>query len=244
VAGAGRYGGAAFAGTRYVAAGTLRNQGVYVRRNFGNYNAFNRGWYTRHPGAWFAAGWAAGYAWRAATWPSCLTFVGYPVSTAPVYYDYGNNVTYQGGNVYYNDEVYRTEAEYAQEAAAIADTGRQAQPVQDDQWQPLGVFALTKGDETVSNDIFQLAINKDGVVRGNYYNALTDAVLPVYGSLRKTTQRIAWTIGDNKERVYETGLYNLTKEETPVLVHFGNDRTEQYTLFRIEQKEDQPAPKG
>jgi hypothetical protein len=38
--------------------------------------------------------------------------------------------------------------------------------------------------------------------------------------------------------VFETGLYNLTKAEAPVLVHFGKDRTQQWLLIRLKQ----PAP--
>ena len=97
---------------------------------------------------------------------------------------------------------------------------------------------MVKGDETTSNDIFQLAINKDGVIRGNYYNAVSDSVTPVFGSLDKKSQRIAWTIGDKKEPVYETGLYNLTEQETAMLVHFSKDHTEQYNLFQVPPQED------
>ena len=43
----------------------------------------------------------------------------------------------------------------------------------------------------------QLAVNKDGVIRGNYYNALSDATVPVYGQVDKKTQRAAWTVGDS-----------------------------------------------
>jgi hypothetical protein len=96
---------------------------------------------------------------------------------------------------------------------------------------------MVQGDETTSNDIFQLAINKDGVVRGNYYNAVNDTTTPVSGSLDKKSQRIAWTIGDQKSPVYETGLYNLSQPDTTMLAHYAKDRTEQYRLFRIEQPE-------
>ena len=105
-------------------------------------------------------------------------------------------------------------------------------------WQPLGVFAMVKGDETTSNDIFQIAMDKNGVIRGNYYNAVADSVTPVVGSLDKTSQRVAWTIGDKKFPVYEAGLYNLTQADTTMLVHFDKDRTEQYRLFRIEQPKE------
>jgi hypothetical protein len=151
-------------------------------------------------------------------------------------------VSYQDGNVYYGDQVYATQDEYAQQAIQIADSGRQAQPPQDEKWQPLGVFAMVKGDENTSNDIFQLALNKDGVLRGNYYNSASDSTQLVYGSLDKKGQRIAWIIGDKKDPVYETGLYNLTQDETTMLVHTGKDRTEQYKLFRVEQQEEKKEP--
>ena len=101
---------------------------------------------------------------------------------------------------------------------------------------------MVKGDETTSNDIFQFALNKDGVVRGNYYNTASDSTQPVYGSLDKKGQRIAWTIGDKKDAVYETGLYNLTQDEATMLMHSGKDRTEQYKLFRVEQQDEKKEP--
>jgi hypothetical protein len=103
---------------------------------------------------------------------------------------------------------------------------------------------MVKGEETTSNDIFQLAINKDGVLRGNYYNATTDQVTPVKGSLDRKSQRVAWTVGDKKDTVFEAGLYNLTKEETTMLVHFGKDQTEQRTLVRIEKPKEEGEPKA
>ena len=64
--------------------------------------------------------------------------------------------------------------------------------------------------------------------------------LPNIGARRKDTQRVAWTVGENKTNVFEAGIYNLTQPETPVLVHFGKERTEQWLLVRLKQ----PAPSG
>jgi hypothetical protein len=50
------------------------------------------------------------------------------------------------------------------------------------------------------------------------------------------TRRAAWTVGDRKSTVYEAGLANLTRDEAPLLVHFGEKRTQQWTLVRL------PAP--
>jgi hypothetical protein len=35
--------------------------------------------------------------------------------------------------------------------------------------------------------------------------------------------------------VYETGIGNLTQPQTAVLVHFGTESTQQWTLVRMEQ---------
>jgi len=234
VAGRGEYG-AGFAGTRFVGASDLRGQGTYIRNNFNNYNSFNRGWYTNHPGAWLAAGWAAGAAWNAIPWGGWSSYYGYPADTAGVYYDYGDNVTYQDGQVYYGDQAYVTQDEYAQQADDLAQRGRDAQSAPDENWQPLGVFAMAKGDESNSADIFQLALNKEGVLRGNYYNAVSDTTQKVAGSLDKKTQRVAWCIADNPHTVFEAGLYNLTMDQTTMLVHYGKTRTEQFRLFRVQQ---------
>ena len=66
----------------------------------------------------------------------------------------------------------------------------------------------------------------------------------IAGSVDKKTQRAAWTVGDNKTTVYETGIYNLTKEQTPILVHFGPDRTEQWLLVRMKQQDNSTTPQA
>jgi hypothetical protein len=98
--------------------------------------------------------------------------------------------------------------------------------------------------ETKSTNIFQLAINKDGIIRGNYYNALTDTTEPVYGSVDKKTQRAAWTVADRKNPVYEVGIANLTKDETTMLVHYFKTDAQQFTLVRIEKPEGEQPPEG
>jgi hypothetical protein len=170
------------------------------------------------------------------TYITIATFCGYP--SAPVYYDYGSNVVYQDNRVYINGEDTASAADYAQQATDLATAGKAAKPAEKEEWQSLGVFALVQGDEKTSYNIFQLAVDKKGVLRGNYYNALTDATEPVYGSVDKKTQRAAWSVGDKKEPVYEAGIANLTREETPVLVHFGKDKSQQMTLVRMEDKKD------
>jgi hypothetical protein len=49
-------------------------------------------------------------------------------------------------------------------------------------------------------------------------------------------------VADRKNIVFDTGLYNLTQPETTLLVHFGADKTEQWTLVRL-QKPDKASGK-
>jgi hypothetical protein len=214
------------------------NQGNLVRNNFygGGYGAgyFNNNWWPRYPGAWRAAAWGTAAAvFGAATWGACSSYCGYP--SEPVYYDYGSNVVYEGDTVYINGDSVGTQQEYAQQAITIADTGKQAEASKEEEWLSLGVFAMVQGEQVNGNDLFQLAVNKSGTIRGNYHNMLADTTLPVYGSVDKKTQRAAWTVGDRKEPIYEAGFANLTKAETTMLVHFGKDRTQQWTLVRMEE---------
>lgn len=234
--------GGAAVGPRGAAAGFVRvspsgryHSAVAVRSNFNNWGMYHGGWYTNHPGAWFCAGWAAGTAWQWATWNSVGTWMAY-YPTTPIYYDYGNNVTYVDNSVYVNGQDVGTSQEYYDSASQLATDGADAKAPSDGDWMPLGVFALTKTDETKSNVTIQLAINKQGIIRGNYTDNESGDTQVVEGSVDKKTQRVAFTVGDNKNDVVETGLYNLTKDEAPVLIHFGAEKTEQWLLVRLKDQ--------
>jgi len=107
-------------------------------------------------------------------------------------------------------------------------------PDADDKWMPLGVFALVEGTEITSDDVFQLAVNPQGIIRGNYHNVKADVMDPISGSIDKKTQRAAWTIGKDKTPVYEAGVVNLTKDVAPLLVHTDNGDN-QVSLVRLPQ---------
>jgi hypothetical protein len=224
-------------GTYYVSGTGLHTQGTYVRTGFRYYHTFTPAWYTRYPGVWRAARWTAASVWLAATWAGVSTYCAYPET--PAYYDYGETVVYQGDGVYFNGEQAATAEQYAQQAAQLSDAGREAASAEAEEWQPLGVFALVRGEEQTSDKIFQLAVNKEGIIRGNYYDALADNALPVYGSVDKKTQRAAWSIGEKKEVVFEAGIANLTRDETPILVHYGTSDTQQLALVRLEQPKEE-----
>jgi hypothetical protein len=199
------------------------------------YSYFTPAWYGTHAAAWVAPRWVAPV-WVAPAWGTVSSFVG--VTAPPANYEYGGTVVINDNSVYVNGEPAGSAADYAAQATAIADAGRAAQPAETDEWQPLGVFGMIQEGEEVAQRIFQLGVNKAGVVRGNYYDAVADNTLPVHGSVDKKTQRVAWSIGEKKDIVFETGLSNLTKDEGTVLVHYGKDRTQQMMLVRLEEPKD------
>jgi hypothetical protein len=158
----------------------------------------------------------------------------------PTTYDYGSNVVVQPDAVYVNGDAAGTPQQYEDQATQIAATGRSAQPDQGGKWLPLGVFAVVQGNATSSDNIFQLAVNPQGVIRGNYHNTRTNQVEPISGSVDKSTQRAAWSIGSDKTPVYDAGIANLTKDATPILVHTGGGQSHQVTLIRL-QPPQQPS---
>jgi len=224
--------GASFANGQFVGGRSWSAvNGAYTR-----WGAFTPGWNGRYPGAWWPGKWAvAGTAWAAANWATAGSYCG--CSGEGAYYDYGENVTYEDGTVYNGDQPVASAEQYYEQAGQIADSG---QATQNEEWLPLGVFAvIAEEGQTKTDKVVQLALNKEGAIRGNLQDSLADKVMPVTGSVDKKTQRVALKIEGNDSVVVETGLYNLTNDEVPVLVHFGSDRQEPRTLIRLKQPEGQ-----
>jgi hypothetical protein len=221
--------------TGYISPTRLRGLGESVRA--GRYPYFTRDWYNGRGGIWFPPQWVGGVGpWDVPPWGTLAPFVG--ITTPPAVFDYGSTTLIQDDTVYQNGDPLGSAADYAAQALALDDAGRAAMPAATDQWQPLGVFGLIQGNETVAQRIFQLAIDGNGVVRGNYYDTVADTTLPVSGALDKTSQRVAWSIGDKKSIVFETGLNNLLQNQTTVLIHYGKNSTQQMVLVRL------PDPQG
>ncbi len=245
--------------TRAVAVGNGRARAAGVRTGFyGRYpgcrNWFGGGWWGRYPGAWRPGGWGRAAFWTGVAvgsvsglynwwgWPAPV-YAEYPVygsTCGDVYYDYGNTIVYEGDNVYYGGDEVCTADQYYSDAVEIADAGT-ADVSSEEEFRSLGVWAMVQGDETESDKILQLAINQQGVVRGNYFDAMTQTNLTIQGSVDQESKRVAWTIGENSETVYETGLNNLTRDETQMLIHRGSDTTEQWGLVRLEDPGDEAS---
>ena len=150
-----------------------------------------------------------------------------------MYYDYGTTAVYEGESVYVNGDAVATQAEYVTQATEIAAAAEKTPPAPNDEPMPLGVFGMVQGDETTATQFVQLALDKQGIISGEYYNGTTDVTEKLGGSIDKKSQRAAWTVADRKTIVYEAGIANLTKDETTMLIHYGKDKTQQWILVRI-----------
>ena len=195
---------------------------------------------------WGARPWT--YWWGWPTWGGLCNWYGGWGWNNPCYYDYGygGNVVYVDRYVYVNGQPVASAADYALSAAELAAT--EPSPAIADrpgEWLALGTFAIaTSKEETDPARVVQLAVDKEGNVSGTMVNKTTNKTYPVQGHVDKETQRVAFTIGDNKDVVLETGIYNLTQEETPVLVHQGTDRTETYVMLRVEAPKEEAKQSG
>jgi hypothetical protein len=209
-----------------------------VNRNFTGWSYFTPNWYRHYNNAWYPAAWAvARTAWVATNWATAGNYCG--CTGQGVYYDYGDNVNYDNGIVYYGDEPVASAEQYYSQADQIADSGAKTQ---NQEWLPLGVFAVvSEPTQTQSDKTVQLAINKEGVIRGNLHDTLTDKLVTISGAVDKNTQRAAMKV-EGTDVVVETGLYNLTNDEVPVLVFFGSNGHQSRTLIRLQQPEEQGKP--
>jgi hypothetical protein len=196
-----------------------------------SYPYYNPAMYAGYPNAWAPVNMAGSSLYANPGYTATASQLGMAAQPAP--YDYGSNVVVQPDGVYVNGDAAGTPAQYSDQANQIAGNGRSAQPDQDGKWLPLGVFAVVEGNATTSDDIFQLAVNPQGTIRGNYHNVKSNQVEKITGSVDKQSQRAAWTIGDDKTPVYEAGIANLTKDATPILVHLPDKQVHQVSLIRL-----------
>lgn len=204
-------------------------------------------WYYHHD--WHHHDWW--YWWGATPWNRFYTW--FPVWgwSQPIFYDYGpgGNVVYQDNYVYVDGQNVGTAEEYAESAANLAMVNPDQEVGDDNDWLPLGTFALVSNENDPNpSRILQLAVDKAGIISGTMHNNATDKEYLVQGRVDSQTQRVAFTIGENTNVVMETGLYNLTQDEAPALVHYGDSRTEQYLLVRLDappaDEADQDDPLG
>ena len=219
-------------------------QAAAVRTGYGGYGRYyNNNWYGRYPNAWRAARLTTVAIWTAAAWGSASAYCGCDTSAA-VSYDYGESIYVEDGTVYDGDQPIATSEEYYDQAVAIADAGAVAiadagadpgadAGGDDEDWMPLGVFGIVTDGQKTPEKSLQLALSKEGLIRGNLIDELTGEPKPIQGSVDKESQRVAISLVDDKSIVAEMGLYDLTEDTLTMMVHRGKDKVETRGLVRL-----------
>ena len=211
-------------GVRAYSIGGLNARGNSVRNNFYHGGWYGgRGWYGAHFGAWWPGGWWMGAGLLTGLgWAEVASWGGYDAAALP--YNYGSTVCYQDDGVYVQGNRVGSADDYAEQAGVIASQGSaDAKIADDDQWRSLGVFAVARSEDASPSTFMSLAIDRAGLLRGTYYDAVSDTSMNITGKVDKKTQRAAWIVGDKKTIVYEAGLHNLTQQQTTILVHRSTD---------------------
>jgi hypothetical protein len=205
--------------------GNLQNKASQLKTNFAaNNQPFSASWYANHPNAWrythpHADAWAIATLGTAAAWLGiAATSDAYPAVTE---------------NVYTSDE-----ADNEQSTDEPANENPQQQNADQQNagdFLPLGVFAIAPRSEKDASALVQLAVDKQGQLRGNYYDVLTGRDQPISGTLDKKTQRATFQAGGG-DVTFETTLANLTARSGSVTLRFQNGQTRQWTLARFEDR--------
>ena len=167
------------------------------------------------------------------------------VHPPPYYpYYYGTNIVYKNNYVYVNDVEYVTADEFYNQAWSLAhDTEvvvQTSESESEDDWLAMGTFAVFEQDgETGTGLLIQLATSKTGLIRGNMFQETSEGVWQIFGAVEPKTQRIALRFAEDDEMILECGLWNLTQDTVPMLVHLGAGEHENWTLIRLVNSENE-----
>ena len=226
--------------------------------HFGNHNRpFSHGWNGNRGYGW--GGWGGGWGnvWAPAAFGGAATWLGMEALSpatggyAPVDTVYTADQGDEGDEnpVAQSDDQDATEEntdnanETAQqgpapssEAAALAKNGA-TDPPKDAKLLPLGVYSIAPRDHTEASAMLQIAVSKDGVLRGSYCDLLSNQDLPIQGAVDKKTQRVAWTVGPKGKVLFETSLANLTQDKGQLSVHYEDGETRPWTIARYATEE-------
>jgi len=150
--------------------------------------AFTPAWYARHPEAWRPAGSPPDW-WRIADPARVTNWLTQPVVRAGGAADASQVATAAGG---------QPDADGLR-SVLVLQAGHGPEAGGSD-WLPLGVFAVVPPGGGSAHNYQQLAVDRSGAIRGNFFDAVSDTVLPIAGSIDRSTLRAAWTVGANGSR--------------------------------------------
>lgn len=181
----------------------------------GRTQPFTGAWYAEHPNAWrythpYADWWVVAGAAGLGTW------LGYSLAASSA------------------TATTTTTATSTTASAGASATSTASAPPADLEWLPLGVFAVAPRGTEQAHIYQQLAVSRKGELKGNSYDAVSDAVQPISGTIDRDSRRASWKVGTGA--TFETTLDALLETPSTVAMKTGTI-SQTWDLVRMEKPE-------
>jgi len=95
------------------------------------------------------------------------------------------------------------------------------------------VFGLIKPGQPAASILVRLTVNREGLVAGESYDLQAGSRQTLLGSVDRKASRIFWTADADRATVMETGLDGLGRENTQVVVHHPDGRSETWIVTLV-----------
>jgi len=175
---------------------------------------FSNDWYQHHPQAWHHH--HDHDAWQIATSAAVLGWLGWQTNRP------------------YNNTVYVYEPVPIESVIVNGRPTVVVEPGAPGDWMSLGAYSLMTGAGDPGTRILQLSVDKQGNIRGSYYDMITNATHNVVGVIDKNTQQVRWTIDTNRQLTFVATLDQLTQSQGVVNVKLPGGQIQQWQLVRME----------
>jgi hypothetical protein len=174
---------------------------------------FSNDWYKNHPNAWHIH---HNDNWEVATAVGVLGWLGWQ-SARP-----------------YNNPVYIYDPVPVQTVIVNGQPTVQVDPINPADWMTLGSYSLMTGSGDPGTRILQLSVDKQGNIRGNYYDMITNNTNNVIGLIDRNTQQVRWTLDTNRQLTFVAMLDQLTQPQGVVSVKLPGGQVQEWQLVRME----------
>jgi len=199
----------------------------------GRTQPFTPAWYSEHPDAWQYTHPHADL-WAVAGVAGLTNWLGYPAAATSATAATSTTVA---------AAIATTTAAGTEATATATSTDGNASSAAappDLEWMPLGVYATGPKDAAQGHVYQQLAVSKQGELKGNYYDSITNTTQPVSGSIDRETRKASWKVGGKGGATFETTLDALMKTPSDVTMKSGGAEHE-WELVQVQKPDDKAA---
>jgi hypothetical protein len=201
----------------------------------GRTQPFTPAWYGKHPDAWHDTHPHADL-WAVTGVAGLTNWLGYPAAASATAVTSTTVAAASATTIAAGTEAAAT----ATATSTDGNASNAAAPPPDLEWMPLGVYATGPKDATQAHIYQQLAVSKQGELKGNYYDSITNTTQPVSGSIDRETRKARWKVGGKGGATFETSLDALMKTPSDVTMKSGGAEHD-WELVLVQKPDDKAA---